>query len=233
MKLVTIIVRTTIASALCLGALTGVAQAQYLTIKYSAGDDAQGNVTYVGTSAVRIKADVYDVIDRMDRGTLVYLNHNRKTYKELTAADVKASFAQQQQKMEMRMNDPQLKEEMQRRGRSATTTLTKLGPGGTVAGYPTEKYLLKGPMMEAELWITQSLQFPDAFYRDFNVLNGASAPFGSWDKVMDLRGVILKRVVNLSAGAMKISETATSVDKSAIPPTTFEVPAGYTKVRPR
>jgi hypothetical protein len=33
-------------------------------------------------------------------------------------------------------------------------------------------------MIQAELWITQSLELPAAYYRDFNIVNGVSSPFG-------------------------------------------------------
>jgi hypothetical protein len=114
-------------------------------------------------------------------------------------------------------------------GATQEGTMEKLGPGETIAGYPTDRYLLKGPMAQAELWITQSLQFPATYYRDFNVLISVSPLLGKWDKIRDVKGVILKRVVTMMGG-MKLSETVTSVDKASIPASIFETPADYKKV---
>lgn len=228
------ILRTGFTSTLLLALLAGAAEAQSFTIKYGMADDAKGNVTYVSHNAVRIQTDQYDVINRLDSGNIVYLNHSRKTYKEMSAADMKAMLAKQKQRMDAEMNNPQYKEHLRKLGRSEAATLTKVGSGGNVAGYATDKYLLKGPTMDAELWITQSLQFPAAYYRDFNIANAVSTPFGGWDKVMELHGVVLKRVVSVGGpGGMKITETASSVDRSSVPASNFEVPAGYKKEQPR
>ena len=232
----------TIIAALCgvlaasaMGILTPAADAQTYTIKYVGDDASEVSTAYIGLNAVRKKgadsgAGEFDVIDIIDRGTVIFLNHGAKTYRENSVEDIKNYLDQQSTKMnEARMRDPRVQERMRRMGVGEESTVEKLGPGENIAGYPTERYRLRGPMMQAELWITQSLQFPAAYYRDFNILSGVSAPFGKWDKIIELKGAILKRVVTIPGG-MTLSETATSVDKASIPASIFEVPAGYKQV---
>jgi hypothetical protein len=97
-------------------------------------------------------------------------------------------------------------------------------------------------MAQSEVWVTQSLQFPAAYYKDFNLLSGQSSPFGGLSKVMDVHGVVLKHVTTMGmlvgpaagSGAGKpaqgFTETAASVEKGAIPGSMFEPPAGYKSV---
>jgi Domain of unknown function (DUF4412) len=68
--------------------------------------------------------------------------------------------------------DPQQKAMLHQFGLDAPAQLTKIGPGESIAGYSTDKYSLKTAIAQVELWITQSLQFPAAYYRDFNLLSG-------------------------------------------------------------
>ena len=232
-------------TALLLGfsAVSLCAHGQSYTIKFT-GDSADTGTVYISPNAVRkvsesqesMSALNHDVIDRVDRGTIIFINHKNKTYQEHSVAEIKGYLDQQSEKMSAAMrdrsNDPRAQEMLHQMGANQEPTVQKLGSGGVIAGYPTERYLLKGPMAQAELWITQSLQFPAAYYRDFNVLNGVSMPLGKWDKVMDLHGVILKKVITMPGG-MTLSDTAISVDKSSIPASAFEPPADYRKIAAR
>ena len=112
-----------------------------------------------------------DVIDRMNRGTTIYLDHRTKSYKEVSAAEAREKIASGMANL-----DPQKKTMLHQTGFDAAPQLTKLGPGEIIAGYPTEKYSLRTGMSQGELWITQTLQFPAAYYRDFNLLSGVATP---------------------------------------------------------
>jgi len=86
-------------------------------------------------------------------------------------------------------------------------------------------------MAQGELWITQSLQFPAAYYRDFNLLSGIALPTGDAGKVAEVHGVVLKRTMTGMMGrtTTPTGETAALVEKGTIPPSMFEPPAGYQK----
>lgn len=200
------------------------AVAQNYTIKYTV--DGQGSyVVYVSPNAIRKETKgVFDVIDRVDRGTLISIDHSKRSYSEVPIQAIKAALESKTQPAAMNARQREL---LQRMG--TESKIEKVGSGVTILGYPTDHYLIRGPMMDAEVWVTQALQFPPAYYRDFNVLNGVSTPFGNWNKVMDLHGVVLKRVVTMHNVATRISEIATSIDKSPIPASMFDPPAGYNK----
>src|SRR5262249_29832855 len=79
--------------------------AQDFTIHMKGDNGVEGTTYYVTSNAVRrTSPGLNDVIDRMDRGTIIYLNHRNKTYAEVPAAELRAKIAD-------RMNglDPQKK----------------------------------------------------------------------------------------------------------------------------
>jgi hypothetical protein len=130
--------------------------------------------------------------------------------------------------------DPQKKAMLHQMGLDAPPQLNKLGSGESIAGYPTEKYSIKTGMAQGELWITQALQFPAAYYRDFNLLAGVSTPFGDMGKISEVRGVVLKRKMTMALGrGTAVTETAVSIEKGTVPASMFEPPPGYTKVAAR
>ncbi len=200
--------------------------AQDFTIHMKGDNGVDGTTYYVSPNAIRrTTTGISDVIDRMDRGTIIYLNHQKKSYQEIPAAEARAKIADGLNNI-----DPQKKALLQQYGLDKPAQLTKIGPGESIAGYPTEKYSLKTAMAESELWITQSLQFPAAYYRDFNLLSGVAGPIGDGGKVAEVRGVVLKRILTGSMGRTMTGnhgETAISVDKGTIPASTFDPPAGY------
>lgn len=202
--------------------------AQDFTIHMKADNGVEGTTYYVSPKAIRrTTPGISDVIDRIDRGTIIFINHRNKTYGEVPAAEAREKIASSMANL-----DPQKKALMHQMGLDAPTQLTKIGPGENIAGLPTEQYSLTTGMARGELWITQALQFPAAYYRDFNLLSGVSLPIGDAGKVAEVHGVVLKRKMtglmgrNTSSGA---GETAVSVERGQVPAAMFEPPPGYQK----
>ncbi len=218
--------------AMILSASATALFAQDFTVHMRGDNGVDGTTYYVSPDAIRrTTPGISDVIDRMDRSTIIYLNHRNKTYQEIPAAQARTLIADGMNKI-----DPQQKAMLQQYGLDKPAQLTKIGPGENIAGYPTEKYSLKTAMAESELWITQSLQFPAAYYRDFNLLAGFTGPTGDGGKVAEVHGVVLKRIMTGSMGRSMSGnhgETAISVEKGAIPASTFEPPADYRKAAGR
>jgi len=208
------------------------AAAQDFTIHMKMGDGTDGTTYYVSPNAIRrTTPGANDVIDRIDRGIIVYIDHRNKIYKEVSAAEARERITSGFANM-----DPQKKAMLHQMGMDAPAQLTRIGPGETIAGYPTDKYSLKTGMAQGELWITQALQFPAGYYRDFNLLSGVAAPVGDNGKVAEVHGVVLKRNMTgmmgrgMSAGGTaSATETAVLVEKKPIPASMFEPPAGYQK----
>lgn len=208
------------------------AAAQEFTVHMKMGDGAEGTTYYVSPNAIRrTTPGANDVIDRIDRGVIIYIDHRNKIYKEVSAAEAREKISSAFSNM-----DSQKKAMLHQMGMDAPAQLTKVGPGETIAGYPTDKYSLKTGMAQGELWITQSLQFPAGYYRDFNLMSGIAGPVGDSGKVAEVHGVVLKRSMtgmmgrSMSAGGTaSATETAVLVEKKPIPASIFEPPAGYQK----
>jgi hypothetical protein len=205
--------------------------AQDFTVRMK-DQDGKIAVHYVSRNAVRNVASnpvETDVIYRLDTGKIITLNHQKKTYTELT-------LAQARQRFEKAMRAQQAT--MRRLGMNVgTVSITKIGPGETIAGYATEKYATKTPMTQGEVWIAPALEAPPAYY-DIATTH-AAGQMGVMDQIVkemrekQVRGYLLKTVGTANMPMMKgvsFTQTATSVEKGPIPPSTFEPPAGYRKV---
>ena len=222
----------TVTAFLILSASISVLQAQDFTIHMKMADGADGTTYYVSANAIRrTTPGANDVIDRIDRGIIIYIDHRKKVYKEVSAAEAREKIAGAFANM-----DPQKKAMLHQMGMDAPAQLTRVGPGETIAGFPTDRYSLKTGMAQGELWITQSLQFPAGYYRDFNLLSGVAGPVSDSGTVAEARGVVLKRSMTgmmgrgmSTGGSASATETAVSVEKKPIPASMFEPPAGYQK----
>jgi hypothetical protein len=204
-----------------------VLSAQDFTIHFKTDSGSDSSTYYVSPNAVRKTAPgLYDRIDRIDRGTIINIDHRSKTYTEGSAAQARDAIAKSMANM-----DPQKKAMLHQMGLDAPAELVKIGPAENIAGYPTEKYSLKTGMAQGVLWITQALQFPSAYYRDFNLLASVAGPLGDSGKIAEVHGVVLKRTMTGALGhGMNVTETAVSVEKGPISASMFEPPADYQKV---
>lgn len=190
---------------------------------------ANGPTTiYVSRNAVRRTEPGFsvDVIYRLSEGKIIYIDHQKKTYSEVSLAEARQHGAKAAADM-----TPQQKAMMSRMGMNAAPTFTKVGPGETIAGYATEKYVMKTPAMEAEISAAPALSLPSGYYEATRASAGAfGAATQSGAAMTSINGMILKRVGRMAMNGTTTTEVATSVDKTPIPPSTFEAPAGYKKV---
>jgi hypothetical protein len=149
-------------------------------------------------------------------------------------------LAQARQQGEKNAGATSAKQAMMRRlgmAGNGDTTITKIGPGETIAGCVTEKYSTKTPISQGEVWVAPALQAPASYYE--MATSYAAAQMGSMGQVVkelrekQVEGFILKMVGTGNMPMMKgisFTQVATSVEKSPIPPSTFEPPAGYRKL---
>jgi hypothetical protein len=212
-----------------------IASAQDFTVRMM-DEDGKMATHYVSRNAVRNVSSnpvETDVIYRLDRGEIITLNHKHKTYTEITVAE-----ALQQLEKKQNAITPQQQEMMRRLGiNPGTLSVTKIGAGETIAGYATEKYSAKTPFSEGEIWVAPALEVPSRYYD--MVTTFVAAEVGGLGQIFNelrdkqIKGFLLKSRTSSSAPLMKgitLAQVATSVDKSAIPPSIFEPPAGYEKV---
>jgi hypothetical protein len=200
------------------------------------GGERTVNVTsYLSGNAMKTSSsDGSDSILRLDEGKLILIDNNKKTYSETT-------FQQLQDMMDKAMGGqkelpPEVRKMMG--ATSSEVSVTKAGPGENVAGYPTEKYLMKGPI-EMEIWAAPGLKMPPQYY-DAIKLRMPPNPMFDFNKIYNemkkIDGMPVKQVVTMKMTGMgmnmevKSTTVVTSIDKGAIPKTTFDIPAGYKKV---
>jgi hypothetical protein len=223
--------RSLICVTLTTALMISAALAQDFTV-HMTDQDGKPSTHYVSHNAVRYVASnpvQIDVIYRIDKGTIIHVDHQQKTYSEITLAE-----ARQQAAAKSAHPNPA----MARFGASLTPTITRIGAGDAVAGYPTEKYSIKTGITQSEAWVTPALELPTGYYDMVAAsLGSQSGGFGQLLTAMkknQIKGYLLKSVGTSTLPMMKgvtFTTVATSVEKSAIPASTFEVPAGYRKVQ--
>jgi hypothetical protein len=192
------------------------------------------SVTYFSGSSIKTTgADGSDVIVRYDQGKIITVDHKKKTYTETTWEELQQTINEAAKAMNE--NKEQMEALKKMMGQSfGPISVTKQGPGETIAGYATEKYLVKGPM-QMEIWAAPDLKIPEAYY-DIMKLNVPQNPLFDMGKMFEemkkISGLGLKTVMtmNVMGRSMTSTTVVTDVQKGTIPASTFEVPAGYTSV---
>jgi len=226
------IVAAGLASAIVLA--PAVVQAQDLTLRETTtvkGQDTP-SATFLGRTATRHNgADGMDVIVRLDAQKMITVNNKRKTYSEMTFDDLQkmANAATQQ----MENLPPEIAAKMKgMMGGGGEASVTKLGAGETIAGYATEKYHVAMGPMEVDLWVAPDVVTPTMYYDVMKALAPANPMLDMkrlYEEFKKINGTPMKRVSNIKMMGQSMTETVVvnAVDKTPIPASTFEVPAGY------
>ncbi len=172
-----------------------------------------------------------DYIYRLDKGKIIILNHKEKTYAETTMDEIRRRLTRP---------DPMKQEQqemMRRLGMGGGISVTSLGAAEAIAGYRTEKYSVRTPVSQGEIWVAPDLEVPPGYYDMVTSYLAAEAPgLGQMFKEMkdkQVKGFLLKQVSGSPMPMMKgvtITRVAVSVEKGPIPRSTFEPPAGYRRV---
>jgi hypothetical protein len=191
--------------------------------------------TYMSGGAIkRSSSDGSDTILRLDEGKMVLVDNNKKTYSEVTFQALQAMM--DQASAAVQNMPPEAMAAMQKMVGGATTpvAVTKSGAGEPIAGYPTEKYLVTGPMA-MEIWAAPDLKVPPQYYDALKVRMPRIPMFDIgklFEEMKKIDGVPLKQITTMTMMNVQAKSTmvVTAVDKTPIPKTTFDVPAGYKKV---
>jgi len=188
---------------------------------------------FSGNAMKRVSSDGNDLIIRFDQGKIILIDNKKRTYTELTATQLQeaaskaaASAGEEKEAMEaMRKMMGQAMSEIK---------VTRQGPGETIAGYPTVKYLVTGPW-EMEIWAAPDLAVPISYWDAWKAQAPRNPMFDMsklYDEFKKIEGIHLKSVMTMKMMGMSMSTTTIvdSVEKGAIPASTFEIPAGYKAV---
>ncbi len=211
--------------------------AQDLTLKNVTsmnGTETPG-AQYISPTATKSSAGPdTEVILRLDQKKLYLVNTKQKTYNEMTFDEMQKLAAATTSGMENLPPEAaaQMKK-MMGMGGGVDVTVTPAGPGETIAGYPTEKYhVTMGTMMEMDIWAAPSLAFPPVYYDAMKTAVPSNPMFDMkklYEEFKKMKGVPLKQVTTTKVMGRSGTQTmvVTSVDKSPIPASVFEVPAGF------
>jgi hypothetical protein len=191
---------------------------------------------YFSKNAMRIKtSNGNDTIIRLDDGKIIAIDHDKKTYSEMTFEQLKEMMDKVTARAGMSQEQiAAMKKMMGQAGESFS--ISKEGPGEEIVGYATEKYRIKGPI-EIEVWAAPDLKIPTNYYdvMKMRLPQNPIIDFGKmYDELKKIDGIILKSetTVKMMNMGMKTSEIVTSAERGPIPASTFEVPAGYKNVPP-
>jgi hypothetical protein len=186
-----------------------------------------------------------DVIIDLKNGTMTNIDGKKKTYFIMTKQDMEAMQAA----MAARMNDPKMKQAMtMMQGMSSSmasnTEVKKTGVTRKVAGYACEEWLINmGGMVSMTECVTNDLKYPVqswAALADFQESMRKSMSFGPSakssadyaEKMKSIKGFPVASTSTVDAGITKITTATevTDVSRTPIPASTWDVPAGFTKV---
>ncbi len=211
------------------------------TTSTSPGMGGRGGGTTTGTeyfskNATKVtSSDGNDTIVRFDAEKIILIDNKQKTYSEMTFKQLQEMVSQASAVLgQLSGEQAAAMKKMMGGQMSAPVSLAKQGPGETIAGYATEKYLLQGPM-EMEIHSASALKIPSAYYDIMKIRMPANPLFDMGKMIEEMKkinGIPLKTVtiMRMMGQEMKTTKVVTSVDKGSIPASIFEVPAGYKSV---
>ena len=204
------------------------------------GDQQSTNTNYFsGSAMLRTSSDGNDSMIRFDQSKMVQIDHKKKTYSEMTFEQLQQMLDNASAEMNKAMGSNAQAAEMMKQmmgGMGGSVSVTKEGPGETIAGYATEKYLVKMPPVEMQIWATPDLTIPAVYYDVLKMRMPRNPMFDMsklYDEFKKIKGMTLKSITTVSMvmGPMNMKSTTTtvvtSVEKGAIPASKFDIPAGY------
>jgi len=210
------------------------------------GQPGGTQTTYISSDHIRhSESKGNDVIIDLKNATMTNIDGKKKTYYVMTKQDMETMQAA----MAARMNDPKMKQAMaMMQGMSSSvassTEVKKTGVTRKVAGYACEEWLITmGGMMSMTECVTNDFKYPVqswAALADFQESMRKSMSFGPSaksgadyaEKMKAIKGFPVATSSIVDVGVVKTTTTSevTEVSRSAIPASTWDVPAGFTRV---
>ncbi len=192
------------------------------------------STNYFSRNAMKRTApDGNDTIIRIDEGRIITINHRTKTYSSATIQELNQML--EKTTAEVAENKEQLEAMRKMMGQMMNSfTVTKIGSGEPIAGFKTEKYAVRG-ILEMEIWAAPELKVPELYYDALKMSVRPNPIFDArkmYDEFKKINGMTMKTVAVMKMMEMDIrTETVvTSVERTPIPASTFDIPAGYKQV---
>ena len=227
----------TIAVAAVLALAGAALHAEDLTITSTATTNGKTSTTTSYFSATKFKTGNAEVetISDLSTGTLTFIEHKDKKYWQTTQADIEAAFKSLDAQMAPAGGMGGLMEKMMG-GPMPDPTVAKGTMAKTIAGYPTEHWIVTAGDWKYEVWTAPSLQLPTSYWEaakaPFAMMGPMAKRFGRfYDAMKQVKGFPLAHnfTYKIMGRAVSSSGEATAVTKGPIPAAAFEVPARYKK----
>ena len=120
--------------------IQGLTIHQKTTASGMMGGGTTNSTMYFGENAIRVSSPDSDVIMLPEEGKYITLNHQNKTYTEMTVKELQALVDE----ATAGVDKSQMEAMRQMMGGNREVKVTKVGPDGSIAGYPCVKYLVTG-----------------------------------------------------------------------------------------
>jgi hypothetical protein len=246
------LVAAALAAALC--ALPVLAEDLTIVYKTTGPGGPGTSTTYYSSEKMRTGDAERDTIIEYGTGRIVTIDHKKKEYSEITAAEMEAAMKAMQAKMQeanaqMQNMPPAVREKMEQMmgGGAAAVTVTK-GTTRKVAGYDCQDYDVKvGTMMDMVLCASTAVAppTPNVDPSKYAAMVGPAAAFASnpmfkgfaklADEMKKIQGFTLAENSKMSmmGRSFDSAKEATEVKKGAVPASAFDVASiakGYKKV---
>jgi hypothetical protein len=209
------------------------------------GKPSGTTTNYLSSDHSRMKSGRHDMIIDLKAGTMTTIDNDKKTYYTVTKKDMEEFNA----KMKERMNSPEAKKGMQAMqgmaaGMAASYEVKKTGVTRKVGAYTCEEWAITmSAMSTMKECVTSEVKYSAHTYEAFRVFGESmrgSSPFAPIAKSGESLAEKMKAIKGFPVASSTSSDimgnkTTTEsevveINHDSIPASTWEVPAGYTKV---
>ena len=207
--------------------------AEDLTVvsKVTVGDKSSTSTQYMTSTKSRTNDGQNDSIIDFPTGKMTFIDHKAKTYWETTLEEM-ASYMDRLYK-DVKGN-PRMEKML---GGSDEVSVERGKTSRKIAGYDCDEYTLSmGRSFEFEICAAKGLLPPPQYYEGRKLSYASMGPMGQrfskmFDEMKKIKGYPIAMDMDADMGMMRIqtSSEATEIKKGAIPASTFDLPAGYSK----
>lgn len=207
--------------------------AEDLTVvsKVTMGDRSATSTQYMTSTKSRSTDGQNDSIIDFPTGRLTFVDHKKKEYWETTVQEMAAFM----DKLEKDLKENPMLSSMF--GGPEDVSVEKGKGSRKVAGYDCDDYrMTMGQNFVFEICAARGLQPPPQYFEGRKLSYAAMGPMGKrfgkmFDEMKKIKGFPLALDMDVNMGMAKINTVSEAVEvkKGAIPASTFEIPAGYSK----
>jgi len=210
------------------------------------GGKATNGKNYAMPKMFKFEDDATSIIIRLDREKIYTANHTKKTYTEMTFAEMEefakklksqmgGMNAQLEEKLknlppdQRKMMEERMSAFMPKTGAEQKVDLKATGDQKVIGGHPCRKYsAVRGDKEMASFWIASDIHGFDSMKKDWLEFSKRMASLSPMSGLADAYAKIdgFPMETDMTGGGTSV---VTKLDARSTPAGEFEVPSGYTK----